>query len=121
MNRKISATLVILAAIAATLITPAHAGNISGPIGLVNVLPPGMQHYYDVVLVAGLPTFISVFGDGSTDLDIFVYDQNGFLIASDNRPFDQCRVVVSPYWTGPFRIVVVNRGPFFNRYVLETN
>ncbi len=60
-------------------------------------------------------------GDGDTDLDLFIYDQNGNLIVSDTRAGDYCGVHWTPRWTGPFRIRVVNLGRVWNRYVIATN
>jgi hypothetical protein len=62
-----------------------------------------------------------VSGDGSTDLDLYVYDQNGNLVASDDDNSDDCMVRFVPRWTGDFTIKVVNRGRYANRYTLGTN
>jgi hypothetical protein len=62
-----------------------------------------------------------VSGDGSTDLDLYVYDENNNLIASDEDDADDCVVRFIPRWTGNFTVKVVNRGKYANRYTLGTN
>ncbi len=64
---------------------------------------------------------IVVSGDGDTDLDIYVYDSNGNLIASDTDYSDDCYVSWVPRWTGKYYIKIVNRGGVYNRYVILTN
>ena len=69
----------------------------------------------------GAVTEIAISGDGDTDLDLYVYDSNGNLIASDTDYSDDCYVSWVPKWTGRFVVKVVNRGPVYNRYVILTN
>ena len=64
---------------------------------------------------------IAISGDGDTDLDLYVYDENGNLIASDLGSTDQAVVSFTPAWTGPFRIEVKNRGYVYNNYAIVTN
>lgn len=64
---------------------------------------------------------ICVSGDGDTDLDLYVYDENGNLIKSDTDYTDECAVRWVPAWTGTFIIKIVNRGALFNNYVIWTN
>lgn len=64
---------------------------------------------------------IVVRGDGDTDLDLFVYDENGNLVASDTDSTDVCVVSWTPRWTGNFRVRVKNLGRVYNRYTLTTN
>ena len=64
---------------------------------------------------------VAVSGDRTTDLDLYVYDENGNLIASDTDYTDQCYVSFCPRWTGWFRIKVLNRGRVYNDYSIATN
>ena len=57
-----------------------------------------------------------LFVDGDTDLDLYVYDENGILIASDTDSTETCVVRFWPKWTGAFRIEVRNLGTVYNRY-----
>lgn len=64
---------------------------------------------------------VIVVGDGDTDLDLYVYDANGNLIASDSDYTDQCVCRWVPSWTGAFVIRIVNRGAVYNDYAIATN
>lgn len=64
---------------------------------------------------------ILVSGDGDTDLDLYVYDENGNYITSDADYTDDCYVRFYPAWTGQFRLKIVNRGGIYNNYVILTN
>ena len=62
-----------------------------------------------------------VVGDGDTDLDLYIYDQNGNQIASDTDYTDQCVCRWVPSWTGAFTIRIVNRGAVYNEFAIATN
>ena len=69
----------------------------------------------------GEVSVVRINGDGDTDLDVYVYDENGNLIASDTDGLDFCVVRFVPSWTGQFRIVVRNLGGVYNRFTIDTN
>lgn len=69
----------------------------------------------------GEAAIISLSGDGDTDLDLYVYDENGNLVASDTSGKDDCRVRFFPKTTGNFKIKVKNLGNVYNRYLFVTN
>ena len=73
---------------------------------------------FDITLYGGERSVISLSGDGDTDLDLYVYDENGNLIASDTGYSDQASVWVRPNWTGHFTIRVVNRGSVYNDFTV---
>lgn len=81
------------------------------------------RHYDDfaVTFYAGELARVAVIGNGSTDLDLYIYDANGNMITADTDYSDQCLVQFVPRWTGTFRIRVVNNGYVGNNYVLMTN
>jgi hypothetical protein len=64
---------------------------------------------------------VTVIGDDDTDLDLYIYDENGNLITKDDDYTDHCIVEFWPYWTGQFSVVIVNRGNVYNAYMLVTN
>ena len=64
---------------------------------------------------------VIVIGDGHNDLDLYIYDQNGNLIASDDDYTDQCVCRWIPAWTGTFTIRIVNRGAIYSNYAIATN
>jgi len=97
------------------------AGALQAQVNIyhTDVVLAGHTDTYTVTLPAGETTRIQVRGDGDTDLDLFVYDENGNLIASDTDYTDNCIVNVTPRWTGVFYIRIVNRGSVYNQYVLR--
>ncbi len=64
---------------------------------------------------------IGIIGDGDTDLDIYVYDENDNLIVKDDDNSGHCYVSWYPRYTGLFRVKVINRGDVYNNYTLLTN
>lgn len=64
---------------------------------------------------------VSVAGNGATNLDLYVYDENGNLVCKSTRGWDREFCAWSPRWTGPFKIYVVNRGYSWNHYKIWTN
>lgn len=64
---------------------------------------------------------VVVIGDGDNDLDLYIYDQNGNLIASDTDYTDQCVCRWVPSWTGAFTIRIVNRGAIYSNFAIATN
>ncbi len=64
---------------------------------------------------------VGISGDGDTDLDLYVYDENGNLVASDTGGADDCKVRFYPKRNGVFKIKIKNLGNVYNRYTLVTN
>ena len=64
---------------------------------------------------------ICIVGDGDTDLDLYVYDENGNLICEDLGFTDRAYCKWTPRWEGPFEIHVENLGRVYNEYRLFTN
>ena len=96
-------------------------GAVNGPRYTVEIVGPGCADNFSVSFVKGSLAEVGLSGDGDTDLDLYVYDSNGHLIASDTDYTDDCYVSWVPAWTGRYTIKVVNRGRVANRYVLITN
>ncbi|KAA0211605.1 hypothetical protein EDM80_11030 [bacterium] len=64
---------------------------------------------------------IWVGGDGTTDLDLFIFDSTGkVLIASDTRPGDSCWVEWVPT-ESTYYIQIVNWGPKKNTFTIVLN
>ncbi len=76
---------------------------------------------YVVVFEADESAIVTLNGDSNTRLDLYVYDEDGYVVASDvsGGPVSVARW--TPKWTGKFVIKVVNRSAVFNRYSLGTN
>ena len=76
---------------------------------------------YHVVFRRGQQAHVGISGDGDTDLDLFIYDENSNLICSRTGPTDDEDCYFNPRWTGPFTIKVRNLGGVYNEYMLLTN
>lgn len=70
---------------------------------------------------AGQLAEVALVGDGTTDMDLYIYDQNGNLITSSTDYSDRCICQWYPRWTGTFRIVIRNRGSVYNDIAIATN
>lgn len=99
----------------------AHRGSVNGPSRHYDSVNGNSTDTYQISFVANELAEILVSGDGDTDLDLYVYDSNGNLIASDRDYSDDCYVRWVPRWTGRYIVKIVNRGPVYNRYALLTN
>lgn len=64
---------------------------------------------------------VGIVGDGDTDLDLYVYDENANLICRSESYSDTEYCSWEPSWTGPFLVIVRNLGPVWNEYMLLTN
>ena len=105
----------------AQLLADAKELAVGGPKYAVSSVNAHGTDVYRVNFRAGETGIVTVVGDGDTDLDLYVYDQNGTLIDKDVDYTDNCVCTFVPRWTGLFVIKIVNRGSVYNRYVLRTN
>lgn len=96
-------------------------GAAGGPVRRVSSVNAGYTDTWTIRFRGGEAAYVVVSGDGDTDLDLYVYDENGNFITSDTDYSDDCVVSFTPRWTGVFYIKIVNRGRVYNRYVLATN
>ena len=87
----------------------------------IDVVKAKTTDVYDVYFQRGTEAEVAVIGDGDTDLDLYVYDENGNLIEYDTRIGDDCYVSWTPKWSGHFKIKVKNLGNESNCYLLMTN
>lgn len=115
------ATLLAMADRVVNAQSDSHRGRLNGPGRIVERVAANSTDTYVIAFKYGLPAEIFVSGDGDTDLDLYVYDENGNLIDSDTDYTDDCYVCWRPAWTGSFVVKVVNRGQVYNQYVLVTN
>ena len=74
---------------------------------------------YRETFYGGEEVCVLVVGDGDTDLDLYIYDENGNLIESDTDILDTCVCTWTPKWTGEFRIEVKNLGNVYNEYTIS--
>ncbi|MDR1456074.1 MAG: hypothetical protein LBJ01_10515 [Tannerella sp.] len=99
----------------------ASKGRKAGPAAVSRRVEAQSSYVDYVTFVKGELAEVAISGDGDTDLDLYVYDENGNLIDSDADYTDDCYVSFLPKWTGAFKILVKNRGHVYNRYVLLVN
>lgn len=100
----------------------ANASAVGGPkVNLNTVVLAYDVDVYHVTFYGGELAEVAVRGDGDTDLDLFIYDEFGNLVASDIDGGDLCLAQWFPGWTGTFRIEVRNLGGVYNRYQIATN
>jgi len=76
------------------------------------------KNTYTVGLRGGERTYIEVYGDGDTDLDLFVYDANGNFVVSDTRYSPNAGIWLIPNYTSTYTIVVKNNGRVYNDFML---
>ncbi|MCW1839239.1 hypothetical protein [Prosthecomicrobium hirschii] len=111
-----------IAALADDVVATQPKGRLAGPGYNVNVVPArGTDTYSNVGFAGGRYAEVYAEGSGRTDLDLFVYDQNGNLICSDTDASDVVYCGWTPRWNGSFTVKVINRGQHANKYALITN
>jgi hypothetical protein len=76
---------------------------------------------YYMTFIGGEWEVLEVQGDGNTDLDLYVYNSRGGLVAKDVRAGAYAGVRWIPCCTERFTVRVVNRGRVASNYVLSTN
>jgi hypothetical protein len=111
----------------AALAVLALAGRLvqADPVAGADWLEDNVQAYstniYRVSFYGGELARVRVIGDGDTDLDLYVLDENGHVVAADTDYTDTCVVVWQPRWTGRFTIRVVNCGSVYNHFALAVD
>ena len=121
MRIKGIAKVITVLALVGSVSLPVFAGAVGGArSGRYSVEARGNDSF-TMNFYGGQLASVIVRGDGDTDLDVYVYDAAGNLIAKDDDYSDTCLVQWQPYWTGMFRIKVVNRGTVYNNYSIESN
>ena len=122
MVRTTIRSLVVVAAVAGGFLavpTPASADPTGGTLRKVETVSANTTDVYTITMRGGEMTRIRVQGDGDTCLELRVYDENGNLVASDTLGSgDRREARVTPKWTGPFKVKIMNRGSVGNRYVI---
>ena len=116
--------LLIAAAFIGTLFTTADADarSLSGRNQTTTrVRAFGTDRFRPITFMKGEIASVILKGDGDTDLDLYVYDEYGTLVAKDDDYTDGCVAMWTPRRTAPFYIVVRNRGRVYNQYVMITN
>lgn len=96
------------------------AGPVAGPGRSVKTVQGGQSIIYYETFRGGEKATVDLVGDGATDLDVFVYDSRGRLVAQGIGLTDIEVVSFIPNRTETFRIEVRNLGHTWNRYSMLT-
>jgi hypothetical protein len=114
-------TVLAWAAAVEKLLSSKTRGAVGGPRSTMEVLYGNSYITYQQGFRANELAEVVVSGNGATDLDLYIFDGNGNLIAYDEDYSDDCFASFVPAWTGTFIIQVQNRGRSANRFELYTN
>ncbi len=94
-------------------------GNYDRRYDSASVSPYGTVTYKPIFFASGEKAVVEVGGDGSTMVDLGVYDERGNLVVhyAGYSPW----VSFVPNWTTGFYIKVHNLGPVSNNFTMRTN
>lgn len=113
---SLTAALLLVAAVPS-----AFAGAVSPVNLLTSVNAYGRDRFEPTLFRGGEIARVVVRGDGDTDLDLYIYDSYGNLVAKDDDGLDYCVATFRPSRTAYYTVVVRNLGSVYNRYTLTTN
>lgn len=99
----------------------APVGAAEGPRKEEGRVPGETRELWRIAFEAGTEAIVRVIGDGDTNLDLYVYDEAGTLVASDDDLSDDGLAQWVPAEAGVYRVVIDNLGPVHNEYWLITN
>jgi hypothetical protein len=118
-------TLFAKLATAAALLVAASGSALAAspaPGSLFDYVAADDSYVYTEVFYGGERAHICIEGDGRSDIDLWVYDENANLIAKSTSYGAYECVSFVPAWTGPFDIEVENHGkPRGSDFELITN
>lgn len=72
--------------------------------------------HYDYTFIGNQDALVTISGDGDTDLDLYIYDQNGNEVCRSTANGDDEYCAWNPRWTGAFRVKIKNYGNIYNRF-----
>ncbi len=98
--------------------TSATRGRVGGPTTHKDTVKAGATDIYNIPFYGNEEASVLVIGDGDTDLDLFIYDDNDNFITSDTDSGDTCLAQWTPRRTGKFKVKIKNYGNVYNRYTL---
>ena len=101
--------------------SPRPRGAVGGPIYQYVEIEARTTRWFTAAFRGREYARIDVMGDGDTDLDCWVYDENGNLIDSDTDTTDWCILEFVPQWTGNFTLKITNFGYVWNGAIILSN
>lgn len=96
-------------------------GAVGGPRSTTDRVLANATDTWEINFRGGERGSIRVDGDGDTDLDCYVYNSSGTLIAYDNDLTDYCVLNWHQAYAGGIRLEIKNLGGVYNQYILSTN
>lgn len=96
-------------------------GAVGGPRSAVDRVLSNTTDVWEISFRGGERGSIRVEGDGDTDLDCYVYNSAGTLVAYDNDLTDYCILDWYQSSAGSIRLEIKNLGDVYNEYILSTN
>lgn len=96
-------------------------GRVGGASKTLSRLPAGARDTWKIPFYGNSYAEIAVIGDGDTNLDVLVSDENGNTICYDVSWSDKVYCDFVPAWNGYFIVTVENGGRIRNSYYLLTN
>jgi len=110
---------ILLYTVIGTVLTPsvADAAPLAGRKGIKETLASKMQITYEVVLDKDEMSVFVVNGNGRSDLDCYLYDDQKNLVGKDDDNTDTCVVRVMPDKVARYTFVVKNVGEKSNSFV----
>lgn len=96
-------------------------GAIGGPRSTTDRVLSNSTDTWEISFRGGERGSIRVDGDGDTDLDCYVYNSSGTLVAYDNDLTDYCVLDWYQSSAGTVRLEIKNLGSVYNQYILSTN
>ena len=113
-------TGLLMAAVMVSTVVPVWAGAGADRLTVTSIRGGATDRFMPVRFRAGERAMVVAIGNGASDLDLSIYDEDGVLVAKDDDATDDCIVAWTPRWTGEFHIVVKNLGRSTNN-VLRSN
>lgn len=99
----------------------ASRGLVGGASSWVRDISARSSVSYEITAQGGYIWNVVAAGDGDTDVDMEVFDQNGNLVCRDIAPYTRATCSITPAWTGRFTVKVSNLGNVWTRTLIMSN
>ncbi len=110
-----------MAELASEKISERAKGDVNGAGSWVTQVLANDYDLYEFTFRGRELARIIINGDDDTDLDLYVYDEYGTLVASSTSYGDREAVSFTPAYTSTYTVKVKNLGSVYNEYVGWTN
>jgi len=111
----------VLAGLVEDAMVEAGRGRVGGASSTLSRLSAGQTDTWEVPFYGDSYAELAVVGDGDSNLDVLVSDENGNTICYDVSWSDKIYCDFVPSWNGYFYVTVQNNGSTRNSYYLLTN